>query len=237
MEAAEDVVCVTLDVDWAPDAVLQSVVGTLERYGVPATFFATHESETLQGLDRDQFEIGLHPNFNDAGGDFRTPLASLVELYPEAMGARSHSLFISSRILEHYIDLGLSYEANTFLWRHPHLQPVMRFPSLLSIPFNWSDDKLLELQLGWRLDEVPLGAPGLRVLNFHPIHVFMNTRHTAHYAEYKPHYQDPEALEAFVNRDAPGPGTLFEEVLGELASGGYRLATHAQLCEGWSAGR
>jgi hypothetical protein len=36
---------------------------------------------------------------------------------------------------------------------------------------------------------------GLKVFNFHPIHIFENTHSQAHYREIKQHYQNPAELE------------------------------------------
>jgi hypothetical protein len=220
--------CITLDVDWAVEEVLDSVVGTLREAGLPATFFATHSSKVLERAEGDQFEIGLHPNFNDSRGEFEEPIATLKRAYPDAVGGRSHSLFVSSNILELYIRHGLTYESNIFLLDQPGLMPVLRFEKLVSLPFNWSDDKHFELGRPFRSEAVGLGSNGLKVINFHPIHVFMNTRDLAHYDEYRQDQQDLNALERFANRDGIGVGTLFEEVIGEVSR--RRLPT-ARMCD------
>lgn len=55
-------ICITLDVDWANDEVIEYSTKLLEKYNVKATIFATHESELLKFLEK-KFEIGIHPNF------------------------------------------------------------------------------------------------------------------------------------------------------------------------------
>jgi hypothetical protein len=181
--------CITLDVDWAPEGALDVVLGKIRAAGVKCTFFATHASPLLQAAHGADIEVGLHPNFNDCNGDFDTPLRTLKDAYPEARGARSHSLFVSSHILQLYRKYGLQYESNNFMPMHQHLHPVLRFPQFVSIPFYWSDDRL-EVYDFFDFDMLQLDAPGLKVLNFHPIHVFMNTTSEAHYLSYKAHYQD-----------------------------------------------
>jgi hypothetical protein len=226
---SSDPICVTLDVDWAPEPLLASVVERLVDAGVPATFFATHASPVLGALDGGQFEVGLHPSFEDAERGFARPIAELKALYPAATGARSHSLFTSSRILQLYVEHGLSYEANIFLPGHVGLHPVLRFAELVSIPFNWSDDKHLEFGAAHRADAVPLDAPGTVVVNFHPIHVAMNTSDPAHYARYKPFHHDVEALLTHRNTREPGVGTLFDELLERLARTGRPVLTLAAV--------
>jgi hypothetical protein len=227
----DGVVCVTLDMDWARDEIAGPVVEMLRRRGVKATFFATNESELLSGLGGGQFEVGLHPNFNNAAGDFRKPLDGLKRFYPRARGARSHSLFVSSHILQLYAEFGLNYESNIFLYLHEGLHPVLRFDGFASIPFYWSDDKHISLQRPFQLEALALETPGLKVLNFHPMHVFMNTSSDAHYESYKRHYQEPDRLRDFVNREAPGTGTLFAALLEHLESSGRRTCTMGEVCD------
>jgi hypothetical protein len=232
-----DVVCITLDVDWAAEEVLDSVVRTLEETEVKATFFATHASDVLTAAEGDQFEIGLHPNFNDCRGDFEEPLARVSEAYPNARGGRSHSLYTSSQILALYMRHGLVYESNTFLYNYPLARPVLRYAELMSIPFTWSDDKHIELSLPLDEPDAHLELPGVKVLNFHPIHVFLNTTDQAHYERSRPHHRDPEALRELVNRDGLGVATMLEQIVAEISSRGLRTARMQDVAERYRAER
>lgn len=212
-----DAVCLTLDVDWVPDAVLAEIVEMIEDAGVAATFFATHLSPLLVDLDPARFEVGLHPDFRDA--DLDMPLAELRRAYPHAIGARSHGLNASSRVLERYAAHGLRYETNVYLPLHQGLHPVDRRPDLVSIPFCWSDDA----PGGPSGLEALLAGHGLRVLNFHPIHVFMNTRDDAHYQEFRRFTRDTAELERRRSLDGPGVRRLFELALEHLGRSGSQL--------------
>lgn len=222
--------CITFDVDWAPEGAIAVVLEEMRKANAKGTFFATHASPLLQAAHGTQFEVGLHPNFNNAAGDFDTPLRTLKEAYPNARGGRSHSLFVSSHILQLYRKYGLQYESNNFMPMHQHLHPVMRFPRFVSIPFYWSDDRL-EVYDFFDLDTLQLDSPGLKVLNFHPIHVFMNTSSEQHYLSYKPHYQDVYALQSHVNRTSNGVRTMFDAVLAHVQQRGLRTYTMLELCE------
>jgi hypothetical protein len=224
-ESTDNEIYLTFDVDWAPDEVMAPLVEMLKEANLKATFFATHASELLAGLSEDQFEIGLHPNFNHANGNFKEPIQTLKGHYPQARGGRSHSLFVSSHILQLYIDHGLKYESNIFMPLHEGLHPVLRFEDFISIPFYWSDDKHLSLKTPFEIEELGLETRGMKVLNFHPMHVFMNTLSDEHYASYKAHYQNPSRLKDFVNRESKGMGTLFRSVLDYLKSAGAHTDT------------
>jgi hypothetical protein len=232
----KDDLCITLDVDWARDEIIYPVVEAMERAGVKATFFATHESRLLEGLDPARFEIGLHPNFNNSGGDFEGPVRKLKSLYPRAEGARSHSLFVSSGVLQSYVGSGIKYESNAHLPLHEGLRPVIRFGGLVSIPMYWADDTNFRLKGSFNLGDLKLETPGLKVLDFHPIHIFMNTSSEAHYEEYKSHYQEPQRLGDFINRKELGVGTLFQSLLDYLKTSGRRTYTLGEVCERYLAG-
>lgn len=206
-------VCITLDVDWANDNILQYCIDLLKKYDVKATLFATHDSKLLKELNNEKFEIGLHPNFNNSNCDFEKPIKDLKELYPEAIGARSHGLFVSSIILANYKKYGLKYESNNFLYLHPNLQVTKRFDGFQSIPFFCSDDKIIELEK--EETNTYLGVKGLKVYNFHPIHIFLNTPTEKYYTENKHNYQNDKELEKS-RFDGFGVGTYFEKILKEI---------------------
>jgi hypothetical protein len=225
-----DVVCLSLDVDWVPDPILAHVTSLITRAGVSATFFATHPTPVLKSMSSPAFEVGLHPHFN-RGEDLDSPLHELKAAYPHARGARSHGLAVSSQVLQRYMAHGLRYEANVFLPGHAGLHPVTRFADLVSIPFYWSDDKHLERGDQFELSALALDAPGLKVLNFHPIHVYMNTASPAHYRGFKAHYQDADALAERRDVGTPGIGTLFEEILVELGRRDQPHLTLDRVCD------
>ena len=206
-------ICITLDIDWARDEIVRPVIEMMEQAGVKATLFATHQSQLLNDLDADQFEVGLHPNFNEANGDFNGPIQELKALYPRAKGVRSHSLFQSSHILRLFKKNGLKYEGNAFLPFHEGLRPVVKVKGLVSIPFYWEDDMHFLLGYPFKLEVLRLEAPGLKVFSFHPIHVFMNTCSEEHYVSYRRYYQDPEKLKQSMNLQGEGVATLFRSLL------------------------
>lgn len=223
-------VCLSIDVDWVPDPVLTRVVDAIAAAGVRATLFATHSTPVLTELQPEAVEVALHPHFN-RGDDLDAPLSELTDAYPGARGARSHGLAVSSHMLLRYVAHGLQYESNVFLPGHPGLRPVRRFEALVSIPFYWSDDKHLERGEALDVGALGLDAPGLKVLNFHPIHVYMNTVSPEHYASFKADYQDADALASQRHGDASGIGRLFDHVLADLRQRGEGRLTLADVAE------
>lgn len=227
----KDEICLTFDVDWAPDETIRPIIDLLESLSLRATFFATHESKLLNKLNPELFEVGIHPNFNNAQKDHSHIVRDLKMIYPNAVGQRSHSLHVSSRILKACAELGFLYESNIFLPFHEHIHPVKRFRNLYSIPIFWSDDKHIELEDRFDSKMFFSQQPGLKVLNFHPMHIFMNTWSEDHYASYKPYYQDPDSLKGLINRTKDGAGTMFSTLVEELRVHQNETHTMSQICK------
>ncbi len=108
----------------------------------------------------------------------------------------------------------MKYESNNFLYLHPNLQVTKRFEGFESIPFFWSDDKIIELEK--EETNTYLEMQGLKVYNFHPIHIFLNTPTQNYYMQNKHNYQNDKELEK--NRyDGFGVGKYFENILKEIS--------------------
>lgn len=224
--------------DWAPEAVIEDTLALLERHDARATLFATHRSAALHGCDRERFELGLHPNFNPLllgqtpGRSAADVMDELVAEYPEARGARSHALTYSSAILNLMAERGLTYEVNQFVPYQRPVQPYMLWMGLLRIPYNWEDD--VHWTYGYSFDDHRLSSgPGWNVVDFHPIHLFLNTDCQARYDDAKAHYQDPARLSGFVNR-GPNPGArdMLVRMLEEHAAQSAPSPTLGQLAAG-----
>jgi hypothetical protein len=177
-------VALTFDVDWAPDDAIDEVADLLLRHGARATWFATHASPALERLrgNADAFEIGIHPNFQEGSTHGRTPsevLRYCTDIIPDARSMRTHGLLQSGALLNEVLErTNIVTDVSLFLPGVEGIQPFLypiRPTRLVRIPFYWEDD--VELQMpgpDWEGDRL-FRAKGLKVLNFHPIHVALNS--------------------------------------------------------------
>lgn len=175
----------TFDVDWAEDFVLADCISLVERAGLPATWFLTHKTPLLDRLGgNSDFEIALHPNFNPLFN--RTAQYGAEEIFercanlsPGAVGVRSHSVSQSTGLFNIFIKHGMQYECNTLIpWDAGiDLKPWTYWDGgLIRLPYLWEDD--VACLAGWPLEgQEPYWyqANGLNILDFHPIHVYLNT--------------------------------------------------------------
>lgn len=211
----------TSDIDWAPDAVIDDTVKLFTEHQTHCTFFATHKTPALEHLNENLFEIGLHLNFTSllSGSSSRSAdsiLTELVENFPEAKGVRSHALVHSSGLLELFRRHGMLYESNHLMPYFAGLSPYLLWNGLLSIPYNWEDDVHWAFERSFDDCGIEILTNKLVILDFHPIHLFLNTDSQSTYDRAKPYYQHPEKLIEYRNTTRPGAYSLCRQLLHKI---------------------
>lgn len=199
----------TIDIDWAHDEVLADTVDILDRSGVQATWFITHDTPLLERLRANpNYELGIHPNFNwllegdtRNGTNAKEVVDRLMAIVPEARCVRSHSMTQSTGLLQIFADAGLTHDANHFVPASSGvpLKPWLLWNGMIRVPYCWEDDVFcLYRELGVHEPDACETArqQGLRVFDFHPIHVFLNTVSMAHYEQTRGLHLHPDALAA-----------------------------------------
>ena len=220
---------VTLDIDWVPDYVIDHVAGILKSAGVKATWLVTHSSPAIDRLAAESlFELGIHPNFmagSSHGADARAVLDHCAALVPGARSMRTHGLMQSSRLLAE-IASTTSVRVDSSICM-PYVAGIRPFVyetgsgPLVRIPFVWADDlEMADPRCDWRLAPLAGIGPGLKVLNFHPIHVFLNSSNPEVYGELKravPRLEElPQDRAESARASGRGTATLFAEVADAL---------------------
>lgn len=235
----------TFDLDWAPAFAVHAVVDALAARGLRATLFATHPVEGLSERARAAgLEIGLHPNFGPGSTHGATPEAVLDRLqnwYPEARGIRTHSLIQSSPLLALMARRGFAWDASLMLEDLPYAQPIASALGLTRIPYVWGDASHLSAGGAFEASALPLGTPGLKVLNFHPILLALNAEAPGRYGAFK---AACASLERATPADLgphvfPGQGlrTLFESLLDAVADHGLRTYTLSEVAAALAVAR
>jgi hypothetical protein len=226
-----DTLAITLDIDWAPDWIIDAVASILVRHGVKATWFVTHSSPAVDRLRdlSDLFELGLHPNClpnSTHGSSEEDVLKHVRELVPEAVSMRTHGLYQSSNFLEKAAkNFGVQNDASLILPGMHHLRPFqLRFGEVVlnRVPYFWEDDlEMLDKSPEWSLDNPKHHGPGLKVYNFHPVHIFFNCPDSNHYSKVKASchdlsYLSPADAKNFVHR-GEGTKNFFLELVAYLS--------------------
>lgn len=218
----------TIDIDWVHDDILKDSIDLIEKYDVAATWFVTHDTPLLARLrENPKFELGIHPNFNFLlhhdtrnGKDADEVLDKLLAIVPEARSIRSHSTTQSSYLLDLFVQKGLSHECNSFIPAQSGMQlrPWQLYSGLIRIPYFWEDDVhcLYPENERYHIAELT-AAPGLKVFDFHPIHIFMNTEHLDRYERTRQLQHAPDQLKLQRNVTVAGTRDHLIRLLKEIS--------------------
>lgn len=215
-------IAITADIDWAPEPVIEHMVTLFESRKMKCTFFCTHFSEVLLGANKELFELAIHPNFNPLiegqNGSSVEIIDNLMSIYPDAKGVRSHCMLQSTKILNQFAEIGLLYESNHFLPYHTNVSAFLLWNGMIRLPYIWEDD--IHWSYGYNFNSlgVDLNDHGLKIFDFHPIHIYLNTTNGDHYLRAKIFYQNPTELQKFRNDGMQVKGAkdvlmkLFQEI-------------------------
>jgi hypothetical protein len=216
---------VTIDIDWAPDLIVDAVVGLFDGARVPLTLFCTDHQADMSGKSsvlssryHSRHEIGIHPNFAssfDPGPVYR----NLLMHYPEAKGFRSHNGYGSWPISEAAMRNGLSYqvECTVFPVDVPPFK-LIETESYYVFTTRFMDSRKLSAgKFGWSLSEAGLTSAvsdpaRLFIMTFHPNILFYDMISVDEYATRKRTYHEPVEKDSFLHNAPRGPVKLIREL-------------------------
>jgi len=224
----------TLDVDWAPDFIIEHIAKILVSQKVKATWFITHASPALDFLrsNSELFELGIHPNFLPNSTQGTNPdevLKYCMALVPEAISMRTHAGVQSIPLLNKIMtSTPISLDSSIYLPHIEDIQPISYWSQekeLLRIPIFWEDDLEMERPDGcWTLEALTHFKGGLKVFDFHLIHIYLNSREMIQYQKLR---RDRVPLPLFTPSELPlgsllkqASGSLFLEIVDCLAKCG-----------------
>ncbi len=232
-------VFITMDIDWACDAVLTDTLDLIDELEIPVTIFVTHQTELLNRMRKDPLiSLGIHPNFNPllngtSDKDYRAVIEEIKAIVPEAICARSHGLIDSTSILLAFFALGIRSDLNLFIPFSSGIPmtPFEHFSGIQRIPYFYEDDAFcFEKNQRTPEEHVLSSICGIKVFNFHPIHLFLNTEKIERYNDARAFSQDNHALKAFVNSDPEnGARAFLKRVIRCAKEHGYRFGQVEQL--------
>jgi len=176
----------SIDVDWAPDFMIEQSLNILLEHDAKATWFITHETDMIEEIRKyPNFELAIHPNFlpnSSQGKNYNEVIKSLLKIVPEAKTVRPHALFYHHYLSKIYIDCGLLFDSGIYLKEVPNIIPfeiTINDKKLVKIPFFWAEDSNI------KEDSVLFLRPGLKIFVFHPVHIFLNSNNIDNYNRLK----------------------------------------------------
>lgn len=172
--------CLTSDVDWASEAAIRYFHASVSEYGLPLTYFITHHSQYLTGLN-DGTDFGIHPNFlpgSSHGSTFDEVIKTCLQFLPQPLFFRCHKYFDVDDTNVKLMEIGCKFDSNLCTLMDRELKPLTHRLGLIRLPVFWEDGATLthRLPLDFKvLDHSSFTSPGLKILNMHPMHYALNT--------------------------------------------------------------
>lgn len=219
---------IILDQDWAPDFVIEEVMGLFEKHQIKSTWFITHQSPILDEFQKapNLFEMGIHPNFlpgSTHGQRTEEIISHCLSILPEAKCMRTHA-YMQSSLIYAYISnhTSIKLDASVFLPHVPNLQPFPYWAgknAIVRTPVYWEDDNEMKIPGNtWDINRIPFIENGLKIFAFHPIHIYLNTPTLSAYIKIKQTIPDINAatqkdLEPFRQKTISGVREFFTALL------------------------
>jgi len=239
---------ITFDVDWAPDWCISDIANTLINEKINATWFITHESKAIDELfdHPDLFEIGIHPNFLDGSTQGKNPfeiMEYLLNIVPNAISVRTHLLTQSYSLLKMIReDFGIKCDVSLLLPGASNLTPheicYSKGKSLVRIPFFWEDDiEMNNSAPSFLIENEKFHVNGLKIFDFHPIHIYLNSYSCQPYRVLKKHINplskiSLETVNSHIH-NGEGSGKLFLNLIKYLKTRNIKSTKIVDLYNRW----
>jgi Polysaccharide deacetylase len=217
-------IIITLDADWALPEVLEYAVSFFIKWNVVFTFFATEDQIPPE---THLCETAWHPNFIDNDPEFE--LDRLAKRLPGARGLRPHRLdwgktFNPGLLKQYGIEyLSSSHDADIFIPKIVNGLP--------DFPITWGDNFWFMYKTKPDASKMINDAPGFYLINFHPIHIYLNTTNMAQYSSAKEGYRDLKHLSKLQNESDFGVRNVLTEFLSMAQKSDMQHLTLLQACE------
>lgn len=226
---------ITVDVDWAIDPVMEYCLVLFDELDINTTINITHETKLLNRM-KQKHELGIHPNFNfllngqvAKYSNYQDAIAKVKDIVPTAVTVRSHACVSGSQIRYAFAENNLKYELNTMIipskgqciypWK---LADMWQVPYIFEddVFATWDDKRAYWFDSDWEM---------VRVLNFHPIHIFLNTESLDRYNTARPYLQDIDRLSKLRNLDYYGTEVLLRELVAKGRRDGFEFKMISDL--------
>jgi hypothetical protein len=219
--------CFSMDTDWCTAETIRYVFDHIVDSRLALTMFCTDNYPVLS--ERPRTEIALHYNMENGG--FEQSFKYIAEQFPEARGSRGHSLAFSERLRPVFRERRIAYDSSYLMYCLPHIRPFLIGRGLWEYPIYFMDMFHMEMAMN-NGPEAPakgeLALSGLKVLDFHPVHLLLNTPTFEFYFQHKHFYHDTEGL---LRHAYPGFGvrSLFEQYQKWVLEEGWQQSTLLEL--------
>jgi hypothetical protein len=116
-------------------------------------------------------------------------------------------------------EYGIEVDVSLLLRETPNIVPHMMYldhegRGVLRIPFFWEDDiEMYNPNKSWNISNPKYHVDGLKIFNFHPMYIYLNSNTMHNYEKLKFIKPLPEldkaTVDPYINKESEGAGTFF----------------------------
>ena len=223
-------IILSLDTDCGNEDVVKNTIDILlGNYINKFTIFATENFYIFNTLPP-TVEIGLHPYISSIS-EAEEKISSLKNTFPLSVSLRNHTLFNSARLFPIYNRQGIRATSNYLSFLSKNITPIRLPYDINEYPIYFMDDAYIILYNHpdkFSVGSLKLNSPGLKVLTFHPIHIFLNTNDLAQYSKSKNNFNNIRKLKRNINKNK-GIKNLFIDTLQYIKKEQMSIFTFSEL--------
>ena len=182
-----------------------------------------------------QYELGIHPNFNGLFDQSEqrsafTIIDDILSIVPRAKSYRAHALTNSTFLLKYLNEKGIRYDCNTYIPLGSMVLTPFDAPfDIKKIPFFFEDDIYFFHSKNRPSVHEYINAPGIKVFNFHPIHLFLNTESLKTYESARGSFHNYLSLKTHINNVSFGARDFFTQLIDAALNEGYSFLQIQQV--------
>ena len=153
-------------------------------------------------------------------------MQTLLGWYPGTRIVRTHCLYQSEKLSQlmcenYHIETDCSIYLRNCGYIMPHkIQFTSGCPSLIRVPHFFQDNMDMQHEISWRLKDNRFQENGLKVFDFHPIHMVLNSANNNSYETIKSNFRfetiTPKIIKPYIN-SSNGTLTLFTDLVKYLS--------------------
>ena len=233
-------ICLTFDTDWMTEAALERF---LHEFPIPgqATFFC---HDAFACLASSRHDLCPHPFISNLN-DWRATLEGLTRrVNAAARGVRTHACVFSHAICVGLHEMGFEYVSQASPLYQQGLVPFRHPWGVWELPIYYMDNMDFWVNTNWpglnhepfatRWIEGAVNGPDLYVLDFHPIHVALNTRTPEDYQRVKARIVEDGVSPFELTFPGRGAREYFQELCAAMIAAGRESVSCGTAIDIWS---
>lgn len=233
--SSNETIFLSFDIDWVPDYMIELTANLVSTLDV--SFMQTHDSKMSRQISN-EFSCGIHPNLltnSDQGQNINQVIEFHQNLNNDFTTSRFHVLKFGYPDLVELSKAGTKLDSSVILFNGKNILPTYHSDlDMIMAPYFWEDGIYLQKKKGNSDDIIDWDTRGLKVFDFHPLDIYLNTYSIDHRNEFKKNvsklqYTDEIFSSKFINTSFFGTRDILKSLIEKQKHGQLRIKCLTKL--------